>query len=194
MPSRPVVSLSTPYPLLDSGEYIALCTEATFDWARQWKKWMARLILEPQNYTGRSFQGNLCKFLSLGKDPKRPFAGQHSAFRQLLVELNGAQPLGPETSLEIFQARFYEITVETVTMDRARNQRSQEHWYSIVREIHPAPSLTLQPTNNSPFNPSTLITQRTYTTDQHSNTGNTPLTKQEIKAHDSVSFEAKVIE
>ena len=114
MPNKHVVTLSAPYPLLDEGEYVALCTEATFDWARQWKKWMARLVLEPQNYRGRLYEGKLCRFLSLGRDPERPFAGHHSDFRKLFVEVNGAQPIAPEITMRIFEGRLYDITVETV--------------------------------------------------------------------------------
>jgi len=31
------------YPLLDPGEYVTCCTAADFAWARQWKKWIAKL-------------------------------------------------------------------------------------------------------------------------------------------------------
>jgi len=178
MPDTRTITLSAPYPLLDSGRYVAVCSEATFAWARQWKKWMARLILKPQNYSGRPYQGNLCKFLSLGRDPDRPFAGPHSDFRKLYVEANGAQPVGSEVTMRIFERLAYEITVETVTKDRHGKERSPAHWYSIVREIHVARALpTVQHANTSPFNSSTQRTQTTHSTDQHSNTGNTPLTE-----------------
>jgi hypothetical protein len=176
MPSK-VIRVSTPYPLLDSGEYVAVCVEATFAWARQWKKHMARLVFEPQNYTGRPFQGKLCKFLSLGRNQERPFAGQHSAFRQLWVELNGGQPCGPEVTMHIFENQLYKITVETVKQDRNGKERSPEHWYSVVREIHLAPPL--QHTNTAILNSSTPRTQSTHSTDQHSNTENTPPTKEQ---------------
>jgi hypothetical protein len=92
------IALSEPYPLLDPGNYIALCTKADFAWAYQWKKWIAKLELQPQNYTGRAYIGTLCKFLGLGKNPERPYAGPQSDFRRLLVEANGDQPpsLKPE--------------------------------------------------------------------------------------------------
>jgi len=177
MPSRSVINVSSPYPLLDPGEYVATCSEATFAWARQWKKWMARLVLEPQNYSGRSYHGNLCKFLSLGRDPERPYAGNHSNFRRLWVELNGAQPPSAEVTMKIFEARLYDITVETVRLDRNGKERDEKHWYSTVREIHPAAAPTSQLSNPLPINPSTLRTQTTHLTDQHSNTLNTPLAR-----------------
>jgi hypothetical protein len=170
-----VVTLSAPYPLLDPGTCLAVCTEATFAWARQWKKWMARLVLDPQDYTGRPYQGKLCKFLSLGRDPERPFAAPQSDFRRLFVELNGGQPVNPEATMRIFEGHLYEITVETVKVDRHGKERKPEHWYSIVRKIHPAGPPTSQPSNTEPINPSTLRTQTTHSTDQHSNTENTPL-------------------
>src|SRR5215831_20386626 len=151
MPDKHVVTLSAPYPQLDPGSYLAVCTEASFAWARQWKKWMARLVLEPQNYTGRAFTGNLCKFLSLGRDLQRPYAGPHSDFRRLYVELNGDQPSAPEVTMRIFEGRWYEITVETVKLDRNGKERRPEHWYSVVREIHPAAAPTRQHCNTSPF-------------------------------------------
>ena len=52
MSQRTTIALSEPYPLLDPGEYIALCTAADFAWARQWKKWIAKLELEPQTIQG----------------------------------------------------------------------------------------------------------------------------------------------
>lgn len=68
----PAIALSEPFPLLDPGQYVAVCTEATFAWARQWNKWIARLVLEPLNYQGRPYTGRLCKFLGLGKNKERP--------------------------------------------------------------------------------------------------------------------------
>src|SRR4051812_1752202 len=75
MIKQPAIVLSDPFPLLDPGPYVARCTEATYDWARQWNKWIARLVLEPQNYKGRPYTGRLCKFLGLGKDRTKPYAG-----------------------------------------------------------------------------------------------------------------------
>ena len=169
------IVLSEPYPLLDPGVYLARCSEATFAWARQFKKWMARLALEPQNYQGRPYSGRLCKFLGLGTNPDGPFAGPQSTFRRLYVEVNGGQPTNPEAMMAIFEGPLYEIVVETVTNDRNGKERRPEHWYSIVREIHVA-APTLQHSNNLPSNRSTLRTQTTLTTDQHSNTENLPLT------------------
>src|ERR1700688_135823 len=81
----PLISLSEPRPLLEPGTYQAVCNEATIAWARQWKKWIARLVMEPRNYTGRSYTGKLCKFLNAGSNPARPFAGPQSDFRKLWV-------------------------------------------------------------------------------------------------------------
>ena len=151
-PRQPqTITLSRPYPLLDPGEYIARCSDATFAWAGQWKKWIARLVLVPENYTGRPYQGQLCRFLGLGGNRERPFAGQHSTFRQLCVEVNGAQPTGFEIDVKLFEGYRYAITVETVTRDRKDKERTPEHWYSIVRKIHLAP-----PSNTSTLNPLTL--------------------------------------
>jgi len=192
MTNKHVLTLSAPYPLLDEGEYVALCTEATFDWARQWKKWMARLVLKPQNYRGRPYQGKLCRFLSLGRDPARPFAGHHSDFRKLFVEVNGAQPIAPEITMRVFEGRLYDITVETVRLDRHGKERQAEHRYSIVRAIHVAASPTLQRSNTSPLYPSTQRTQTTHSTDQHSNTENPPLAEKEIQSSVSVLLDVGV--
>jgi len=174
---QPAVALSEPFPLLDPGQYIAFCTEATFAWARQWNKWIARLVLVPQNYQGRPYTGRLCKFLGLGKSKERPYAGPQSHFRQLYVEVNGDQPPSLETGMEIFVGVCYEIEVVTVKTDRNGNPRSPEHWYRIVNGIHPCKpgGTTSQPLNPKPINPSTQRTHTTLTTDQHSNTENTPL-------------------
>jgi len=43
MKMLPSIALSEPYPLLDPGVYVAVCTEATFAWARQWNKWITWL-------------------------------------------------------------------------------------------------------------------------------------------------------
>ncbi len=175
--TQPCITLSEPFPLLDPGRYVALCPEATFAWARQWKKWIARLVLEPQNYMGRPYTGRLCSFLGLGMDPRKPYAGPQSRFRRLFVEVNGGQPPGANVGMEVFLDVLYEIEVETVKVDREGKPRRPEHWYSIVREIHPSKAnsgavRTVQPINPVPINPST---QTTLTTDQHSNTVNTPL-------------------
>jgi hypothetical protein len=173
------IALSEPYPLLDPGEYVALCTAADFAWARQWKKWIAKLDLQPENYTGRPYVGRLCKFLGLGKDPQRPYAGPQSQFRRLLVEANGEQPGRLDTGVEIFVGLRYEIEVVTVKADREGKLRTPEHWYSVVREIHlhrsgTSERPTPQPFQPVPFNPLTQGTRSTLATDQHSNTMNTP--------------------
>jgi hypothetical protein len=180
MNQQPQITLSEPFPLLDPGQYIALCTKATYAWARQWKKWIARLVLEPQNYQGRPYTGQLCKFLGLGKDPTKPYAGPQSNFRNLLVEVNGDQPTAPNAGMEIFVDVVYDIEVVTVKTDREGKPRPPEHWYSVVREIHPiktgfSGARTDELLNPEPFNSSTPRTQTTRSTDQHSNTVNTPL-------------------
>jgi hypothetical protein len=177
---QPRITLSEPFPLLDAGQYTARCSEATYAWARQWKKWIARLVLDPLNYQGRPYTGRLCKFLGLGKDPQRPYAGPQSHFRRLLVEVNGDQPASANTGMEIFVLVRYEIEVVTVNTDREGKPRPPEHWYSIVREIHPTKTGSSGVRTHEPFNPvlsnpSTLRTQATHSTDQHSNTVNTPL-------------------
>ena len=177
---QPPILLSEPFPLLDPGEYVAPCTEASYAWARQWKKWIARLVLEPLDYSGRPYTGRLCKFLGLGKDPQRPYAGPQSHFRHLLVEVNGDQPTSSNTGTELFVGVSYEIEVVTVNTNREGKPRPPEHWYSVVREIHPikagsSGTRTHEPLNPGHFNPPTLRTHTTRTTDQHSNTVNTPL-------------------
>jgi hypothetical protein len=82
--------------------------------------------------------------------------------------------------MEVFFGILYDIEVVTVKTDREGRPRPLEHWYSIVREIHPCKAnpeavRTLQPLNTVPFNTST---QATPTTDQHSNTANTPLAEE----------------
>jgi hypothetical protein len=183
----PFITLSEPFPLLDPGQYVARCSEASYAWARQWKKWMARLVLEPQNYQGRPYTGRLCKFLGLGKDPERPFAGPQSEFRRLYVEVNCEQPTNPDASIKIFEGRLYEITVETVTKDRKNEDRKPEHWYSIVRVIHPCKSIsnaapTPQLSNLELSNSLTQRTETTLSTDPHRNTENTPLTVSEASS------------
>jgi len=175
----PSIALSEPFPLVDTGHYVAVCSEATFAWARQWKKWIARLVLEPENYTGRPYTGRLCAFLGLGKNPERPYAGPQSRFRRLYVEVNGDQPPSLEAGMEIFVGVRYEIEVVTVKQDRDGKPRTPEHWYSIVRDIHPCKAsansrTTPQPFNPVPSNPSTQRTRATSSTDQQSNTANTP--------------------
>ena len=135
MSDRKVITLSAPYPLLDEGEYVALCTEASFAWARQWKKWIARLALEPQNYRGRPYQGTLCKFLSLGKNPERPCAGHHSAFASCLSRRMVVSPSGPEVTMRIFEGRCTKSPSRRSRSDR-QGKGEAEHWYSIIREIH----------------------------------------------------------
>jgi hypothetical protein len=189
----PSIVLSEPFPLLDPGQYAAVCTEATFAWARQWKKWIARLVLEPANYQGSPYQGRLCSFLGLGKNLERPYAGPQSRFRRLFVEVNGAQPTGANVGTDIFVGVRYDIEVATVTQDRDGKPRPAEHWYSIVREIHPCKAgpnskPTLQPFNTGPLNTQTQRTQGTLATDQHSNTVNTPLAeKRETRLRMSLS-------
>jgi len=192
------IMLSEPFPLLDPGDYVARCSEATYAWARQWSKWRGRLVLEPTNYTGRPYTGRLCKFLGLGADKQRPYAGPQSEFRRLLVEVNGEQPTRSDTDMDLFVGVTYAITVETVTTDRNGKPRQPEHWYSIVRDIHPvrscappAPPRTFQPINPQPINSSTTETQTTHSTDQHSNTVNTPRAKQSAPKYGMSIFERR---
>ena len=142
---KPAISVAEPYPLLDPGEYVALCIEASYEWARRWSAWKARLVLEPQDYKGRPYIGRLCKFLGLGKSAATPYAGPRSQFRLLWVEVNGDQPTRPDVSdLTIFAGRLYRITVETVNKNGKGEELATPHWYSTVRTIHPvAPSIPL---------------------------------------------------
>src|SRR5690348_4871735 len=135
MSHKPAIGLSEPYPLLDPGNYVARCSAADFAWARQWKKWIAKLELEPQDYTGRPYIGKLCKFLGLGRNQERPYAGPQSDFRRLLVEANGDQPPSLETGVDIFEGLLYDIEVVTVKTDRHNKPRLPVHWYSVVRTI-----------------------------------------------------------
>jgi hypothetical protein len=167
---KPVIMVAEPYPLLDPGEYVAVCTQATFEWAKRFGAWKVRLALEPQDYTGRPYRGTLCKFLDLGKNPQVPYAGPRSAFRMLWVEVNGEQPTRPDVDLAVFAGRSYRITVETVTKNRNGEPLAPEHWYSIVRGIHSfTPSI--------PFNPLNLGNRGNLLTDQPSNLENLPLGK-----------------
>ena len=162
---KPVITLAEPYPLLDPGEYFAVCTDANFEWAKQFSAWKVRLVLEPQNYAGRPYTGKLCKFLDLGKNPTAPYAGPRSAFRMLWVEVNGEQPTRPEADVSMFARRLYKITVETVTKNRRNEELAPEHWYSIVRTIHHVALST-------PFNPQNSGNRKNPLTDQPSNRGN----------------------
>jgi hypothetical protein len=95
---------------------------------------------------------------------------QESDFRSLLVEVNGEQPTRPDVDMTVFENRLYRITVETVTKNRKGEPLAPEHWYSIVRKIHPvAPS--------TPFNPRNSGNLGNPLTDQPSNLGNLPLGK-----------------
>lgn len=129
------ISLDEPRPLLDEGDYLAVCTDATVAWSRRWKKWIVRLVMQPNNYTGQPYCGHLCKFLSLGQNPIKPHAGQQSQFRKLWVEVNGAQPVSGEVSLDIFVGHHFEVKVRTVRADRNGNEIATAHHYSVVREI-----------------------------------------------------------
>jgi hypothetical protein len=178
LPPTPAItiSLEAPRPLLDEGEYSATCTDATVAWSRRWKKWIARLVMEPSNYTGRPYSGSLCKFFQLGSNPKRPHAGQQSEFRKLLVRLNGAQPVNGEASLALFVGVTFQIKVCTVK-ERNGEHFDPQDWYSKVGEISPALTThehtntrTQQHTNTATHQPiNTLTTKNTATplTQQH---------------------------
>src|SRR5271157_2788329 len=81
--------------------------------------------------------------------------------------------------MQVFVGLRYEIDVGTVKKDRKERQRRPEHWYSIVREIHlagkwPEHLSTSQLSNPEPSNTPTLRTPEDPSTDQPSNTANTP--------------------
>lgn len=160
-----MISVEEPRPFLDEGEHFARCTTATVAWSRRWKKWIVRLVMEPLNYTGRPYSGELCKFLSLGIDPKKPRAGQASRFRTLWVEVNGAQPTQGEVDLEMFVGHVFHISVRTVKAkaDKEKTPIPPEHWYSIVDQVTFCKSL-----------PRTLEHLQHANTNNTGNTGNTP--------------------
>lgn len=176
------VSLEAGRPLLDEGEYRARCTEATIAWSKRWKKWIAVLHMYPLNYLGRSYNGELCKFLSLGTDPKKPRAGQASVFRKLWVEANGAQPSQGEVDLGIFVGQVFDIAVRTVRADKEKTPIPKEHWYSVVGDVA--------------FCKAEQTTRQPHQHQQHPNTSNTdntttlptlqpinPLTLKETQQH-----------
>ncbi len=180
---KPAIKVAAPYPLLDPGDYTALCTEASFEWARQWGCWKARLVLEPQDYEGRAYTGRLCKFINLGKNQAEPYVGMRSYFRMLLVEVNGEQPIRSDLDdMSIFENCLYQITVETVVKNRKCELLAPEHHYSIVRNIHPCKlSRPFNPTNHE--NSENL---KNLLTDQPSNLVNLPLgnARVAIKRHE----------
>ena len=102
---------------------------------------------------------------------------RRAIFGSLYVEVNGEQPPSLDAGTKIFVGVRYEIEVVAVKTDRNGNPRSPEHWYSVVKSIHPLKpgGTTSQPLNPLPINPPTQRTHTTFITDQHSNTENTPL-------------------
>jgi hypothetical protein len=173
----PAITVSKPYPLLDPGAYEAICTEATCAWSNTWKKWIARLVLEPQDYTGRPYIGKLCKFLQLGSNREGPHAGSRSAFRMLLVEVNGDQPIQSAATVEVFQGLRFEIVIDTVTQNRKGEAFKPEFFYSVVRDIHFSRGPNTATQNCVAFNPLTLLPSNTPT-QQHDNT---PLASSTLK-------------
>src|SRR5208337_2505908 len=177
-PQPMMISVEEPRPLLNEGAYLARCTDATCAWSRRWKKWIVRLVMELLDYDGRPYSGSLCKFLSLGTNPKKPHAGQQSQFRRLWVEVNGGQPTGSDVQLGIFVGHVFKIGVGTVKQDRNGEAVAPAHWYSIVREIsfciaeartlehanlpthEHANTRTLQHTNTATRQPANLLTLR----------------------------------
>lgn len=182
------ISLEAGRPLLDEGEYRARCTEATIAWSKRWRKWIAVLHMDPLDYVGRPYSGELCKFLSLGTDPKKPRAGQASIFRKLWVEANGAQPTQGEVDLGIFVGHVFEIVVRTVRAkaDKEKTPIPAEHWYSVVGDVtfckaeqatrqhrqHSNTSNTDNTTTPTTPQPSNLLTLKE--TQQHLNTTTHP--------------------
>jgi hypothetical protein len=138
---KPPITISAPYPLLDEGEYLAECTESSYAWAHRWRKWKARLVLAPKDYTGKPYTGQLCRFFNLGNNSSSPHIGPGSDFRALLVEVNGGQPANSVLlDVNIFVGRRYRITVNTVKQNRNGEPIDSVNQYSIVREIHVAKS------------------------------------------------------
>jgi hypothetical protein len=97
-----MVSVVEPRPLLNEGVYLPECTDTTCARSRRWKNWwIVSLVVEPPDYDEPTICGRLCRFLSLGTNPKRAHAGQfcagraeQSQFRRLWVEGRLAQTVG----------------------------------------------------------------------------------------------------
>jgi len=182
-----MISVEEPRPLLDEGAYLARCTDATCAWSRRWKKWIVLLVMELLDYDGRPYTGSLCKFLSLGANPKKPHAGQQSQFRKLWVEVNGGQPTSSDVQLGIFVGHVFNITVATVKRNRNGEAVAPAHWYSTVREIsfcstegltlehstrEQSNTRTRQHSNTATQQPANLLTLKE--TQQHHNTTTHP--------------------
>jgi hypothetical protein len=133
---KPLITIAAPNPLLDEGEYLAECTKASYEWANQWRRWVAILALEPKDYT-KPYTGQLCKFFNLGSKRDKPSAGPMSDFRALFVEVNGAQNTNSSLlDVDIFTGHVYRITVVTVTKDKNGEPKASANWYSKVSKIH----------------------------------------------------------
>ena len=137
---KPAITVAAPYPLLDEGEYLAECTKASYEWANRYRKWKARLVLSPLDYSGKAYTGQLCRFFNLGNNPDSPRVGPGSDFRALLVEVHGGQPANSVLDVNIFAGRRYGITVVTVKQNRKGEPIAAANWDSIVRDIHLAKS------------------------------------------------------
>jgi hypothetical protein len=104
----------------------------------------------------------------------------------LYVEVNGDQPTRPDVDASIFVDRLYRISVETVNKNRNSEPLPAEHWYSIVRKIHPvSPSTPFNlPDSGNPQN------LGNPSTDQPSNLDNLPLGKS-VASHASMDRKDK---
>jgi hypothetical protein len=83
--------------------------------------------MRPLDYQGLPYHGELCRFLGLGKDSRRPHAGAQSAFRRLWAEVNGAQPLSSEVGLEIVVGQRFRIRVATVRAKADKEGTATDH-------------------------------------------------------------------
>jgi hypothetical protein len=150
-------------PLLEQGdyaekEYLAICTSATCAWSTRWSKHEVILKMRLLDYTGKSYAGDLCKFLYVGRNPAGPRIGPRSQFYRLLVAINGAHPANANVDLALFVGQHFRITVRTVTHKSDKNQTPipPELWYSVVDQIqfhNPLNPCNTRNTSN-PRNPS----------------------------------------
>lgn len=129
---------------------MARCVEATCEWSRRWREWVAILKMDPLDYAGKPYVGRLCKSFNLGQDPKRPHAGAGSQFRKTWVEVNGAQPTNAETTLAVFVGRIFEIEVSTVRMNREQKPIAPRAAILNDSQCHSEYNFTTQQPTNPP--------------------------------------------
>jgi hypothetical protein len=122
-------------PRLEPGQYRAYCRSAKIYRDPQFKRWVCAVQFDVLSEDLTQKLARLTWFLNLGNG-EEPRVTRRKNYWKAWIAANGAQPKRRDrTSPRIFVKRYAVVVVADTTKDFRQQNVSEEHAYSVIREV-----------------------------------------------------------